>query len=66
MPLNGTSVYEISKICAERICQSYALNHAVRVAMARCSNIFGGGDIDVTRLVPNHRGIPVTAGEPAS
>ena len=44
--------YDVSKICAEIVSQMYAASFSVPVAIARCSNIYGGGDLNVGRVIP--------------
>ncbi|MBI4165288.1 MAG: GDP-mannose 4,6-dehydratase [Acidobacteria bacterium] len=52
MPLQGRQPYEVSKSCADLIAQSYFHSYSLPVAVARCGNIFGGGDLNWTRIVP--------------
>lgn len=51
-PLRGTFPYDASKACTDIIAQSYAATFDVPVAIARCGNIFGGGDLNWDRLIP--------------
>jgi CDP-glucose 4,6-dehydratase len=51
-PLAGRYPYDASKACADILAQSYASTYGLRVAIARCGNIFGGGDTNWSRLVP--------------
>jgi len=51
-PLTGRFPYDASKACADLIAQSYAATWDVPVAIARCGNFFGGGDLNWSRLVP--------------
>jgi CDP-glucose 4,6-dehydratase len=44
--------YDVSKIAAELIADSYAKAFRVPVAIARLSNFYGGGDLNFSRLVP--------------
>ncbi|MHC4949112.1 MAG: NAD-dependent epimerase/dehydratase family protein, partial [Planctomycetota bacterium] len=44
--------YDVSKSCGDLIGQSYARTYAMPVAIARCGNIFGPGDLNWSRLVP--------------
>ena len=53
MPLNGRHPYEVSKSCADLIAQAYAKTYGLGVAIARCGNVFGGGDLNWSRLVPD-------------
>ncbi len=52
MPLNGRHPYEISKSCADLIAQSYHHTYGVPVTIARCGNVYGGGDLNWSRIVP--------------
>jgi CDP-glucose 4,6-dehydratase len=52
MPLNGQHPYEVSKSCADLIAQSYHHTYGLAVAIARCGNVFGGGDLNWSRVVP--------------
>jgi CDP-glucose 4,6-dehydratase len=52
MPLAGEEPYEVSKSCADLICQSYFKSFALPIAIARCGNIYGGGDLNFSRIVP--------------
>jgi CDP-glucose 4,6-dehydratase len=51
-PLQGRAPYDVSKSCADLIAQSYASTYQLNVAIARCGNFFGGGDLNWNRLVP--------------
>jgi CDP-glucose 4,6-dehydratase len=52
MSLNGRHPYEVSKSCADLIAQSYHYTYGLPVAIARCGNVYGGGDLNWSRLVP--------------
>jgi len=52
MPLQGRHPYEVSKTCADLIAQSYHRTYGLPVAIARCGNVYGGGDLNWTRIVP--------------
>ena len=52
-PLMGDSPYAVSKGCADLICRMYASTYGLRVAMARFPIIFGGGDPNFSRLIPD-------------
>jgi len=52
MPLQGRNPYDASKSCADLITQSYAHAFGVPVAITRCGNFYGGGDLNFNRLVP--------------
>lgn len=51
-PLQGKFPYDVSKSCADLIALSYFHTYAVPVAITRCGNLFGGGDLNFNRLVP--------------
>jgi CDP-glucose 4,6-dehydratase len=52
MPLNGRHPYEVSKSCADLIAQCYWQTYGLPVAVARCGNVYGGGDLNWSRIVP--------------
>ena len=51
-PLMGRHPYDASKSCADIIAQSYAATYGVPVAITRCGNFYGGGDLNWNRIVP--------------
>jgi CDP-glucose 4,6-dehydratase len=51
-PLRARFPYDVSKACADMIAQSYAASFDVPVAVTRCGNFYGGGDLNWSRLVP--------------
>ena len=52
MPLQGRHPYDASKSCADLIAQSYATTFGLPVAITRCGNFYGGGDLNWNRVVP--------------
>jgi CDP-glucose 4,6-dehydratase len=50
--LNGRHPYDASKACADIIAQTYAATYGLPVAITRCGNFYGGGDLNWNRLVP--------------
>ncbi len=52
MPLRGDSPYDVSKSCADLLSTSYAKTYGVPLVIARCGNIYGGGDLNWNRIVP--------------
>ncbi len=52
MPLQGRHIYDASKSCADLVAQSYARVYGVPVAITRCGNFYGGGDLNWNRIVP--------------
>ena len=51
-PLQGRHPYDVSKSCADLIAQSYATTYGLPVAITRCGNFYGGGDLNWNRIVP--------------
>ena len=51
-PLAGRFPYDVSKSCADLIAQSYARTYDLPVAVTRCGNFYGGGDLNWNRIVP--------------
>jgi CDP-glucose 4,6-dehydratase len=51
-PLQGRHPYDVSKSCADLIAQSYASTFDLPVAVTRCGNFYGGGDLNWNRIVP--------------
>jgi CDP-glucose 4,6-dehydratase len=52
MPLRGRSPYDVSKSCADLLSDTYAHTYGLNVTVARCGNIYGGGDLNWSRIVP--------------
>ena len=52
MPLARVQPYEVSKSCTDLIALSYAKTYGLPIAVARCGNIFGPGDLNWNRIVP--------------
>ena len=51
-PLQGRFPYDVSKSCADLISFSYHATYATPLAVTRCGNLFGGGDLNFNRLIP--------------
>jgi CDP-glucose 4,6-dehydratase len=51
-PLRGRHPYDVSKSCADLIAQAYAVTYRLPVAITRCGNFYGGGDLNWNRIVP--------------
>ena len=51
-PLQGRFPYDVSKSCADLIALSYSHTFGVPVAITRCGNLYGGGDLNWNRLIP--------------
>ena len=52
MPLRGRYPYDVSKSCADLLAQAYAVSYSLPVAITRCGNFYGGGDLNFNRIVP--------------
>lgn len=52
MPLEGREPYEVSKSCTDLLAQGYHRAYGLPVAILRCGNIYGGGDLNWSRIVP--------------
>jgi CDP-glucose 4,6-dehydratase len=50
--LKPTAPYEVSKAAADLIARSYWPSYGLPVAVTRFANIYGGGDLNFSRLVP--------------
>jgi len=51
-PLLGCYPYDASKACAEFIARTYAATFDLPVAITRCANLYGGGDLNWSRIFP--------------
>lgn len=51
-PLQGQHPYDVSKSCADLIAKTYAVSYGLPVAITRCGNFYGGGDLNWNRVVP--------------
>lgn len=45
--------YDVSKACADMIARSYATTYELPVAVTRLANVYGGGDFNFSRIVPD-------------
>jgi CDP-glucose 4,6-dehydratase len=52
MPLNGRHPYDVSKSCTDLLALTYGQTYGLPVSIARCGNIYGGGDLNWSRIVP--------------
>lgn len=52
MPLLGRHPYDVSKSCADLIAQSYHITYGLPAAITRCGNLYGGGDLNFNRIIP--------------
>lgn len=52
MPLLACHPYDVSKSCTDMLARTYAVSYALPTVIARCGNIYGGGDLNWSRIVP--------------
>ncbi len=52
-PLSGEHPYDVSKSCADLIAQAYFKTYGLPVCIVRCGNIFGPGDFNFSRIIPD-------------
>jgi len=52
-PLIANHPYDVSKSCADLITNTYAHSYNLPVAITRCGNIYGPGDFNFSRLIPD-------------
>lgn len=53
LPLQPTFPYDVSKACADMIARSYAATYGMPIAVTRLANVYGGGDLNWSRIVPD-------------
>lgn len=51
-PLQGIFPYDVSKSCTDLIARSYALTYDMPVSVTRSANIYGPGDVNLSRVIP--------------
>ena len=51
-PLQGQHPYDVSKSAADLIAATYANSYNLPVAITRCGNFYGGGDLNWNRIIP--------------
>ena len=44
--------YDVSKSASDLVCQSYSKTYNIKVGIIRCGNIYGPGDFNLKRLIP--------------
>jgi len=52
MPLQGKHPYDVSKSCADLITQTYYETYKLPACVTRCGNLYGGGDLNFNRIIP--------------
>ena len=50
--LSSIYPYDLSKTCSDLICQSYFTVYKLNIAIVRCANLFGPGDFNFKRIIP--------------
>lgn len=50
--LRGLFPYDVSKSCTDLITTMYARTYGLGAVVVRCGNLFGGGDLNFSRLIP--------------
>jgi CDP-glucose 4,6-dehydratase len=50
--LQGLFPYDVSKSCTDLIAQSFAHSYRLPVAVTRSANIYGPGDLNLSRIIP--------------
>lgn len=52
MPPLGRHPYDVSKSCTDLIAQTYFHTYQLPIVIARCGNIYGGADLNWSRIIP--------------
>lgn len=52
MALRALHPYDVSKAATDMLAQCYAATYGLPVAVTRCANLYGGGDLNWSRVVP--------------
>jgi CDP-glucose 4,6-dehydratase len=52
-PLRPAFPYDVSKACADLIARAYAASYGLPVAVTRLANVYGPGDLNWSRIVPD-------------
>lgn len=52
LPLRAAYPYDASKAAADTIARSYAAAYGLPLAVTRFANVYGGGDLNFSRLIP--------------
>ena len=51
-PLLGCYPYDVSKACATLVARAYSATYGLPVAVTCCANLYGGGDLNWSRIMP--------------
>lgn len=52
MPLLAQNPYDLSKACTDLLARGFARTYGLPLAVTRCANIYGEGDLNPSRVVP--------------
>jgi len=52
-PLRGLNPYDASKACTDILARCYAHSYGLPVAVTRCANLYGPGDLNFSRMIPS-------------
>lgn len=52
MALRARHPYDVSKAATDLLAQSYAATYDMPITITRCGNLYGGGDLNWSRVVP--------------
>jgi CDP-glucose 4,6-dehydratase len=63
-PLQPSFPYDVSKAAADMIARCYWHTYGLRVAVTRFANLYGGGDVNFSRLVPEAVGAAIEGRRP--
>lgn len=63
MPTAAKHPYDVSKSCTDLLSQTYFHTYELPIAIARCGNVYGPGDLNWSRIIPGsiksfHQGLP--------
>ncbi len=50
--LLGCYPYDASKVCAELLARTYVATYGLPIGITRCANLYGGGDLNWSRIFP--------------
>jgi CDP-glucose 4,6-dehydratase len=51
-PLLAAYPYDASKVAVEALTRTYSVTYGLPIAITRCCNIYGGGDMNFSRIIP--------------
>ena len=63
-PLAARYPYDVSKACTDLIARAYAHGFGMPVAVTRLANVYGGGDFNFSRIVPDTMRALIRGGRP--